>query len=128
MAVLVLVGAAWSLLLGPRSGAEPGAIPALLDRDRVIVEVLNGTDRRGLARHATRVLRAAGFDVIYFGSVPPRPAPTEVLARRGDAGAAVRVGRALGFGRVRLERDTLRRVDVTVLLGPDYAPPPGIRP
>ena len=93
-----------------------------------MVEVLNGSGRRGLARAATRVLRQAGFDVVYFGNLSETVVTTETLARRGDSTAAVRVARALGATQVRVATDTLLRVDVTVLLGGDYHPPPGLRP
>jgi hypothetical protein len=93
-----------------------------------VVEILNGSGRRGLARTATRVLRQAGFDVVYFGSSSQSVVATEALARRGDSLAAAKVAAALGAHRVRVAIDTLLRVDVTVLLGGDYQPPPGIRP
>ena len=92
------------------------------------MEVLNGSGRRGLARAATRVLRQAGFDVVYFGNLSQIVATTQALARRGDSAAAARVARALGAKQVRVSTDTLLRVDVTVLLGNDYRPPPGLRP
>lgn len=94
----------------------------------MIVEVQNGSGRRGLARAATRELRRAGFDVISFGTISDTVLVTEALIRRGDSTAAVRVIRALGVGRVRVAPDTLLRLDVTVRLGDDYHPPPGIRP
>ena len=101
---------------------------ALAGPERIVVEVLNGSGRRGLARSATRVLRQAGFDVVYFGSTGDSIRLTQTLARRGDSAAAARVASALGATRVRVAIDTLLRVDVTVLLGGDYKPPPGIRP
>lgn len=96
--------------------------------ERILVEVLNGSGRRGLARAATRVLRQAGFDVVYFGTVSRSVSVTQALARRGDSAAAARVARALGATEVRVATDTLLRVDVTVLLGSDYRAPPGLRP
>jgi uroporphyrinogen-III synthase len=93
-----------------------------------VVEVLNGSGRRGLARAATRVLRQAGFDVVYFGTADDSVRLTEAVARRGDSLAAARVAKVLGASRVRMIRDTLLRVDVTVRLGVDYHPPPTIRP
>ena len=107
----------------PRVEAAP-----LLGGDHLVVEVLNGSGRRGLARIATRALRQAGFDVVYFGTVSDSIGVTQVLARRGDSLAAARVARALGSGQARVKSDTLLRVDVTVLLGGDYHPPPGLRP
>jgi hypothetical protein len=92
---------------------------------RIMVEVLNTTSRPGLARAATRTLRRRGLDVVFFGNgeLPGRLDSTRVIARRGDRSAAERVARALGEGVVRVQTDTLRRVDVSVLLGDDYQAP-----
>jgi len=89
-----------------------------------MVEVLNTTSRPGLARAATRALRRRGLDVIFFGNgdVSAPLDSTRIIARRGDRAAAERVARALGQGVVKLQVDTLRRVDVSVLLGQDYRP------
>jgi len=118
---------AWAIL-SRRAPATAPAPAAAVGGPRVIVEVQNGSGRRGLARVATRELRRAGFDVISFGTINDSVAWTEALARRGDSMAAVRVIRVLGVGRVRVAVDTLLRLDVTVRLGDDYRPPPGIRP
>jgi LytR cell envelope-related transcriptional attenuator len=116
----------------PSSGCSdrgtPEAVRSVPEGEHIVVEVLNGSGRRGLARAATRVLRQAGFDVVYFGNVSETVATTQTLARRGDSVAAARVARALGATQVRVATDTLLRVDVTVLLGGDYRPPPGLRP
>lgn len=110
------------------AGAPRTTVRAVLEGERIVVEVLNGSGRRGLARAATRVLRQAGFDVVYFGNVSETVGSTQALARRGDSAAAVRVARSLGATQVRVVTDTLLRVDVTVLLGSDYRAPPGLRP
>lgn len=112
---------------GSDSAEAPKGIPAGTPQG-IVVEVLNGSGKRGLARAATRELRRAGFDVVYFGNLSQSVALTQALARRGDSSKAVRVARALGATRVRVATDTLLRVDVTVLLGADYHPPPGLRP
>jgi hypothetical protein len=93
----------------------------------IIVEVLNGSGRDGLARLGARRLRRRGFDVVFFGNGPAVDS-TEVLARRGGDDNASRVARALGVGRVVTRRDSLLRVDVTVLLGPDFTPDEAGRP
>ncbi len=132
VALLALAGlgaGAWSLL--ERRGGTPArgwTAPSALEGTRIVVEVVNGTARRGLARVATRVLRDAGFDVVFFGTTGDTVRVTELLARRGDSTAAARVAKALGVGRARTLIDTLRRVDVTVRLGDDYKPPPAVRP
>ncbi|MGH7560099.1 MAG: LytR C-terminal domain-containing protein [Gemmatimonadales bacterium] len=114
----------------PGEGADPD-LPRLVPEGRIVVaEVLNGTPRRGLARLVTRLLRSGGVDVVYFGTAGGPPvALTEVLVRRGtDTVTAARVARALGAGRARIAADASRRVDLTVVLGADYQPPPTRRP
>ncbi len=95
--------------------------------NRVVVEVLNGTETSGLARVGARVLRKAGFDVVYLATAPVVDSTT-VLLRRGDVDLAQRVRKALGTGKVKTVRDSTRHVDVTVILGPDFRGPPEIHP
>ncbi len=116
------------MLFREDAGTRPADAAPLLGGDRIVVEVLNGSGRRGLARTATRALRQAGFDVVYFGTISDSIAITQVLARRGDSLSAAKVVRALGAGHATVRPDTLLRVDVTVLLGGDYRAPPGWRP
>ena len=110
----------------PRPALPPveHAYPIPSPDHRIMVEVLNATDRPGLARAATRALRRRGLDVTFFGNgdLSGRLDSTRVIARRGDRAAAERVARALGQGVVRVQTDTLRRADVSVLLGEDYRP------
>jgi hypothetical protein len=80
---------------------------------RVVVEVLNASGRAGLARSGTRVLRRAGIDVVHFGNAP---AGTE------------RVRDALGVGTVVEAADPDLLLDVSVLLGADFAPPQDLHP
>ena len=89
-------------------------------RGRVMVEVLNGTNRTGVARVATRALRREGLDVVFFGNAGAPADSTRILVRRGDPGRGRDVRDALGVGRVVIQPDTTRRVDVSVILGADY--------
>jgi LytR cell envelope-related transcriptional attenuator len=93
---------------------------------RVIVEVLNASGKPGLARAATRALRQAGVDVVYFGTAPAEVGTldsTRILVRRGSASNGERVRRALRTGRVILQPDSTRLLDASVLLGADFTPP-----
>jgi len=111
-----------SLVLQPRREQVPGhAYPIPSPGKRIRVEVLNGTGRPGLARTATRVLRERGLDVVFFGTGPDADS-TRIFVRRGDPGQGRDVAEALGAGRVVVEPDTLRRVDISVLLGNDWRP------
>jgi LytR cell envelope-related transcriptional attenuator len=94
------------------------------DGSRTVVEVLNATGRGGLARIATRVLRRAGIDVVSYGNADAdagRGDSTRILVRRGDRAAGERVRRALLVGTVLVRPDSTRLVDVSVLLGADFA-------
>jgi hypothetical protein len=84
--------------------------------------VLNGSRRSGAARAATRRLRREGLDVVFFGNAEHPADSTSVVVRRGDPAAGREVRLALGVGRIVVEPDTFRRVDVSVILGPDFAP------
>ena len=93
----------------------------------ITVEVLNANGRVGNARIGTRLLRRAGIDVVYFGnaSVPDTGLDlTRILVRRGSVELGERVRSVLGSGRVQLDLDSSRLLDVSVLLGADFAPPP----
>lgn len=110
------------LLVPPQREHVPGhayAVPS--PGHRLRVEVLNGTSRPGLARTATRTLRQQGLDVVFFGTGASADS-TRIFVRRGDPGQGRDVAEALGVGRVVIEPDSLRRVDVSVVLGRDWRP------
>jgi hypothetical protein len=96
-----------------------------------LVEVLNAGGKSGSARTAARVLRQAGIDVVYFGDTRVVPDPldsTRILVRRGDAAVGDRVRRALGVGKVVVQRDSTLLLDASVLLGRDFSPGQGFHP
>ena len=136
LAVAAVVGGAWATTRD--GGASPAATPAAPVVDslalappgvRVRVEVLNASRRRGLARRATMHLRDLGYDVVASGNASEARDATLVLHRAGDEEWARRAGRALGDAPVESRPDSSRYVDVTVLLGRDWQPPPGpLRP
>jgi hypothetical protein len=102
------------------------AIPPV--KGRVIIEVLNGTRRQGVARTATRMLRGRGLDVVFLGNADSAETLTRVIVRRGDPDNARFVVGVLGIGNVVVEPDTFRRVDVSVILGDDFRPHLGVHP
>ena len=66
------------------------------------------------------MLRRRGVDVVYFGNAEQRVDSTRVIVRRGNPDHGRQVRLALGTGRIVVEVDTLRRVDVSVVLGEDF--------
>lgn len=125
-AVLLTVGIVLAARI--RRDRVPGHAYAIPSADnRVVIEVLNGNGRAGLARTVTRQLRQQGLDVVFFGSTDKTDS-TEVVVRRGNDGAGSIVAKALGAGKVRVDLDTLRRVDVSVILGADFKPAADLHP
>ena len=103
------------------------AAPAVTEVDRpdgrVKVEVLNAGGVRWMARDATRRLRAVGFDVVHFGNAGPSDAgqPSVVIDRVGRTDVAQAVADALEIDNVQSEPDPNLYVDVSVLLGSEWA-------
>jgi Fe-S oxidoreductase len=123
IAVPLFLAGGIAFLAKPAKVSRPApafAVPS--PEGRVLVEVLNGTRRQGVARTATRMLRRQGLDVIFLGNADSLSDSTRVIARRGNAERARYVAQALGTGRVTIETDTFRRVDVSVILGDDFRP------
>ena len=116
--IVPIPGSAAALPAVPDSMRAPAGV-------RVRVEVLNASTVRGLARRATMHLRDRGFDVVGIGNAAERRDSTIVLSRAGDAEWARRVARAMGGVPVEVRPDSSRYVDVSVLLGSHWRPPPG---
>lgn len=89
---------------------------------RIKVEVLNATKTKGLARKATTYLRDRGFDVVLIGTAKEQRDKTLVLDRSSHPGWASLVAAAFG-ATVQAKPDSLRYLDVTVLVGADWRPP-----
>jgi hypothetical protein len=105
-----------------RGNAPPSTIPG--DRKQALtVEVLNASGRSGEARVGTRLLRRAGIDVVYFGNASENAGKldsTRIIVRRGTASVGARVRETLGIGRVEIQLDSAKLLDVSVLLGADF--------
>ena len=112
--LLALLGSI-SLAACQDDGARAFPIPGER-HGRVIVEVLNAGGRPGAARVGARTLRRAGIDVVYFGNAESGTLDsTRIVVRRGDQAAAQRVRSALKAGRITVEPDSTRLLDITVL-------------
>jgi hypothetical protein len=122
LAIAALAGAA--AYLGQRFPGSPeeGGAPRYVPRERVRVEVLNAAGVGGLAREVTNLLRDDGFDVVQFGNAGAFDRDsTAVIDRVGRMELAEGVANALGIRNVLTEPDPNLFVDVTVLLGRDWA-------
>ena len=109
----------------PLSSARPDSTTHAPTGARVRVEVINTTHTRGLARRATRLLRDQGFDVVSVSTGGPTIDSTLVLDRSGHQAWAATLARLLGpKARAEVRPDSSRYLDVTVLLGTAWRPPP----
>jgi hypothetical protein len=130
LVLLVLGGATWVLharqvVRGPLTAVLPRTSGPRAPADvRVRVQVLNTTKTRGLARRATRLLRDRGFDVVELGTTTPMLDTTLVLDRSGHPAWAASVAELLRPARAVARPDSSRYLDVTVLLGRTWRPPP----
>lgn len=126
MVASMSLGAAAVAMRGrSQSVRGPGLGPSA---PRVVVEVLNATTSRGLAKQAATVLRARGFDVVALGTARGPQDTTMVLDRSGHPDWARRVASALKhrgepLPRVAERPDTSRYLDITVVLGTSWRPP-----
>jgi hypothetical protein len=105
----------------PEAGAAEERQP-YAPRERVRVEVLNAAGVAGVAREVMNLLREDGFDVVQYGNAPSFDRDsTLVIDRVGRVELAEGVANALGIRNVLVEPDPDLYVDVTVMLGRDWA-------
>ena len=132
-AVLLVAGATAAAMRRRPTAADTVRVPAvafgrLYTRApagaHIRVEVLNASRVPGLARRATQQLRRDGFDVVASGNASPLRDSTLVIDRTGHPDWARRVARAMGRATVVTTLDSSRYVDVSVLIGGAWRPPP----
>jgi hypothetical protein len=109
---------------GPSTPAITDTLARAPSGERVKVEVVNATRVRGLARRATRALRDRGYDVVALSTAGEQRDSTLVLDRSGHPDWARRLARAMGGARVEARPDSSRYLDLTVLVGRAWRPPP----
>jgi hypothetical protein len=86
-----------------------------------IVEVLNGTGRKGAANVVAERLRQRGFDVVKVGNAPERNySRTLVAERRAAPAEAAAIARAIGVRSVFPYHNENLLVDATVFVGRDF--------
>ena len=128
LVLLILCVVAWIAWLIVNAFSTPSVTYAPDDArapegTRIKVEVLNATKTKGLARRATLYLRDLGFDVVGSGNVTEQRVTTIVYDRSSHPDWARLVARAMRAP-VAARSDSSRYLDVTVLLGNDWRPPP----
>jgi hypothetical protein len=127
MAVIFLVLGAFSASLCLEVRHETPAVavppPGLWEGRRIRVEVLNAAGVDRLAKRATDRLRELEFDVVHYGNAEEMRDTTVVIARLDQVEPARRVADVLGLRQVIHRPDRNLYLDVTVVLGNDWAGP-----
>lgn len=87
----------------------------------ITVEVLNGTSRSGLANSVAEKLKEEGYNVTKIGNYKTTTnIATSILNRTDDEDMAKEIKDFLKVGKVKTEKESDSKVDVTVILGSDY--------
>ncbi len=106
-----------------RTGTAPSgdSIGVVLPRAAGIVEVLNGTGRKGAANLVAERLRRRGFDVVKVGNASEHNySRTLVAERRAAPLVAGEVARAIGVRSAFPYHNENLLVDATVFVGRDF--------
>jgi hypothetical protein len=122
LVVVVAAIAACVALTRPRVGASTPRVQ-VPQGVRIRVQVMNATGTRGLARRATGYLRDRGFDVVGMATALQSRDSTLVVDHSRNPELARLVSRAFGGAAIESRPDSSRYLDVTVLIGRDWAPP-----
>lgn len=125
--VLVAAGVTAWWFRGPEQTRALGGEPVeriIPEGTRIRVEVLNATTVRGLARQATFYLRDLGFDVVSSGNAAERRDSSLVIVHTGRMDWARLAAGALDSAGIEARPDTSRYLDLTILLGTTWRPPP----
>ena len=113
----------WSCGPSDRTGGAATADSALAlpARSAGVVEVLNGTSRRGAANLVAEKLRREGFDVVKIGNAPERNYSRTLVAERRSAPlVAAAIAKAIGVPSMFSFHNENLLVDATVFVGRDF--------
>ncbi|MGI5838188.1 MAG: LCP family protein [bacterium] len=85
------------------------------------IEILNGTNRSGLAANLSEYLVSKGFTVINTGNADNNKYElTKVIDRTGDNGKIEALAKVFGQGRLFHEEAAESGADITIIIGSDY--------
>ncbi len=87
------------------------------------VEILNGTEQRGLASRTAEIFESFGYDVVAIGNAPALEYPRTILIdRHGDKEALSAIGgviRCDNFAEANTYKGSIK-ADYTIILGKDF--------
>lgn len=106
---------------GPAAKPTADSVAVLPSRSAGVVEVLNGTGRKGAANRIAERLRVQGYDVVKIGNAPERNHSRTIVAeRRAAPQVAAGVAKAIGVPSFFSFHNENLLVDATVFVGRDF--------
>lgn len=94
-----------------------------VDTSPVTVQVLNASNRSGLAKSVADQLTKAGFVIINVGNAKKSSSRTcTIYSKKGDGGQIAKLAQSLGCSTVDTETSISGTADVTVVLGRSFDP------
>lgn len=94
--------------------------PEKKDKKDITIEVLNGTSRNGLANSVAEKLKAEGYNVTKIGNYKTTSNIVTSVINRTDGNYASQIKKVIGIGKIKDEKESGSKVDVTLILGADY--------
>lgn len=92
-----------------------------VNNDKLIVEVINYTDKSGLAEETRAMLEAKGYTVSAGNSVDGKQGTSQIIIRKKGANPDV-IKNMLKISVVKEELQADSRFDVTIIIGSDFNP------
>lgn len=101
--------------------AEKTPSQSTVNNEKLIVEVINCTDKSGLAEEIRTMLEAKGYTVSAGNTFDSTQGTSKILIRKKGANANV-ISSTLKISVIKEELEPDSRFDVTVIIGSDFNP------
>jgi hypothetical protein len=101
--------------------AEKTPSQSTVNNEKLVVEVINCTDKSGLAEEIRKMLEAKGYNVSAGNSFDGTQGTSQILIRKKGA-ITDTIKNTLRISVIKEELQTESRFDVTIILGSDFNP------
>jgi len=88
--------------------------------DKVVIEILNGTDILGLALRAKNYLSSYGVEILNVGNANTEDYENTVVIIHGSESKGKKIAELIKCERVVIDEETDKKIDATIILGRDF--------
>jgi len=92
-----------------------------VNNEKLVVEVINCTDKSGLAEDTRTMLEAKGYSVSAGNNIDSKQETSQIIIRKKGANTDV-IRNMLKISVIKEELQTDSRFDVTIIIGSDFNP------